>query len=215
MRTRAASTLGASAALILLSNACAPIITHGPDVRRGFSGGVSAALGDGPTYENGDDPGAFYVGAAIMNVAYGVRPQSDSRPAFRLGIQGPTIDAVAADLFVQAPRKWLKPLTAGVGLLGEFSDGRRMPYVQAGFRSAEGFGLNAAIGRYKNASGSKVENAQVNWLSLETPLTKWAALHFHFGYAAGHVTKRIRGEAPYVDEDRWVKLGGATLEFHR
>ncbi|HEX6576553.1 MAG TPA: hypothetical protein VF042_16410 [Gemmatimonadaceae bacterium] len=200
---------------VLLITGCAPIITHGPDVHPGFSGGASAAIGDGPTYENGDDPGPFYIGAAIVNVAYGVRAKSDSRPSFRFGLQGPTIDAVALDLFVQAPRKWLRPVSAGAGFMGEFSDGRRMPYVQTGIRSAEGFGLNAAVSRYKDARRNRMEKAQVNWLSFEAPLTKFAALHFHFGYASAHVTKWIRlDETPYIDEDRWVKLGGATLELH-
>jgi hypothetical protein len=208
-------------ALVFVLAGCAPIIAHGPDVHPGFSGGVSAALGNGPTYENGDDPVPFYLGAAEINAAYGIRPESDSRPAFRFGLQAPTAGAVSADIFTQAPRRWLGPVAAGGGILGEFSrDGRLMPYLQAGVRNDAGFGINVAVGRYWNhdrrASTTVNERAQVNWLNFEVPLGERAALHLHAGYASGHVKKTFNGGTePYVDEDRWVRLGGATLEFHR
>jgi hypothetical protein len=207
-------------ALIFVSASCAPIIAHGPDVRSGFSGGVSTALGNGPTYENGDDPVPFYLGAAAINAAYGIRPESDARPAFRFGLQAPTAGAVSADIFAQAPRKWLGPVAAGAGILAEFSRGRQMPYLQAGVRSKEGFGVNLAVGRYRDhdsrAGTSVDERAQVNWLSFELPISRQAAIHLHAGYASGHVKKTFTGGTePYVDEDRWVRLGGVTLEFHR
>ena len=100
--------------LMLSIQACAPVIAHGPDVHSGFSGGVSAALGSGPRYENGDDPGPFYFGALAVSAAYGFRSAKDSRPAMRLGIQAPTHSGAAADLYLQAPRKWISPVAAGV-----------------------------------------------------------------------------------------------------
>ena len=207
-------------ALVFVFAACAPIIAHGPDVHSGFSGGMSTALGSGPTYENGDDPVPFYLGAAALNAAYGIRPESDTRPAFRFGLQAPTAGPVSADIFAQAPRRWLGPVAAGAGILGEFAGGRVMPYLQAGVRNKEGFGINAAIGRYWNhdnwRNASVYEKAQVNWLNFEVPLGQRAALHLHAGYASGHVKKTYNGGTePYVDEDRWVRLGGVTLEFHR
>jgi hypothetical protein len=208
-------------ALVFVVAACAPIIAHDPDVHSGLSGGVSAALGNGPTYENGDDPVPFYLGAAALSVAYGIRPESDARPAYRFGLQAPTAGFVAADIFAQAPRKWLGPVAGGVGILGEFSrDGRLMPYLQAGVRNKEGFGLNVAIGHYWNNDRGTYfivnERAQVNWLNFEAPLGSRAAIHLHGGYASGHVKKTFKGGAePYVDEDRWVRLAGITLEFHR
>lgn len=182
---------------------------------------MSAVLGNGPTYENGDDPGPFYFGAATASAAYGIRSASDSRPAVRFGVQAPTEGEAAVDLYMQAPRKWFAPsVSAGIGLMAEFSEGRQMPYVQAGVKSREGFGLDLAIGRYSNrysAIGYTLhERAQVNWLSLEVPVARWASLYFRGGFASGHVTKQAnRAATPYVDEDRWVKLGGATLELHR
>src|SRR5690242_16819763 len=111
------------------------MIAHGPDVNSGFSGGVSASLGSGPRYENGDDPGPFYSGAAAVSAAYGIRPVSNSRPAFRFGVQGPTAGGLAVDAFAQTPRRWLGKVSGGIGVLAEFSNGRQMPYVQAGMRS--------------------------------------------------------------------------------
>ena len=206
--------------LAVLNTACAPMITHGPDVHNGVSTGITAAIGRGPTYENGDDPGPFYLGAAVVSAAYGVRPLSDARPAARIGLQAPVTGTVAVDLFVQAPRKWLGPVHAGAGLLAEGIDGRQMPYFQAGARNGAGYGLNVAIGRYHDRDPRKGytvnERAQVNWLNLELPLGRKTTLHLHGGYAAGHVTKRsTTASTPYVDEDRWVGLGGATLELHR
>jgi len=212
--------------LAFFVQACAPVIAHGPDVRSGFTGGMSAVLGNGPTYENGDDPGPFYFGAAVASAGYGIRPTSDSRPAVRLGLQAPTTGGLAADLYVQTPRRWLTPLATGIGVLAEFSDGRQMPYVQIGAKNREGFGFDIAVGRYSNkiskpgntlrAPGhTRREMAQVNWLSFEAPLARWVSLYVRGGFASGHVTKQAFGRAPYVDEDRWVRLGGVTLELHR
>jgi hypothetical protein len=206
--------------LVFVLAACAPIIAHGPDVRAGFSGGMSAALGNGPTYENGDDPVPFYLGAAALNLAYGIRPKSDARPAYRFGLQAPTAGAVSVDLFAQTPRRWFGPVAAGAGILAEVSRGRQMPYLQAGVRNKKGFGINVAIGHYwdhdTRAGFTEKERAQVNWLNFEVPLGQRAVLHLHTGYASGHVKKTVDGQiAPYVDEDRWVRLGGVTLEFHR
>lgn len=202
--------------------ACAPVIAHSPDVKSGLSGGVSAVLGSGPTYENGDDPGPLYFGAAMASIAYGFRPEKDTRPAVRVGLQGPTVGNQAIDVYVQAPRSWFAPVatSAGIGLLAEGSDGRRMPYVQAGIKSHEGFGLDVAIGRYSARSTKPAylldERAQVNWLSFEVPTGRLASLYLRGGFASGHVTKRwTMDTSPYVDENRWVKLFGASIEIHR
>ena len=196
------------------------MIAHGPDVHPGFSGGVSAALGSGPRYENGDDPGPFYFGALAANAAYGFRSAKDSRPALRLGIQAPTERGAAADLYLQAPRKWISPVAAGVGLLAEFPDGRLMPYLQTGVTNSSGFGFNVAVGRYADkssrASYTVWEKALVNWLTVEAPVGDLVSLQFHGGFASGHVKKQYSFDTtPYVDEDRWVMLGGVTLEIHR
>ena len=199
---------------------CAPIIAHGPDVHTGFSGGVSAALGMGPRYDDGDDPGPFYSGAVALGAAYGIRPASDARPAIRFGVQGPTAGGVAVDVFAQAPRRWLGPVSAGLGLLAETSDGRQIPYAQAGLVNGAGLGGNVAIARYRNRTThigyTSTESAVVNWLNIQAPLNGFATLHLHAGYAAGHVTKSLeRSSQPSVDEYRWAMLGGATLQIHR
>jgi hypothetical protein len=206
--------------LVLLIQACAPVIAHGPDVHSGFSGGLSAVMGNGPRYENGDDPGPFYFGALAVSAAYGFRSAKDSRPAMRLGIQAPTHSGAAADLYLQAPRKWISPVAAGVGLLADFPDNRLMPYLQAGVASSSGLGFNVAVGRYADKisrTGYTVwENALVNWLTVEAPVWDWMSLHLHGGFASGHVKKQYNFDTtPYVDEDRWVMLGGVTLEIHR
>ena len=92
--------------------------------------------------------------------------------------------------------------------------------MQAGVRNRDGLGVNVAIGRYSGRDTgmgySIEERAQVNWLNLEAPLVSFATLHVHAGYAAGHVKKQFNHmTVPYRDEDRWVRLGGATLELHR
>lgn len=116
---------------------CAPMIGHGPVVHPGLSVGASAALGNGPTYENGDDPGPFYLGGAMVQAAYGWQPASGRRPGFRIGVQGPVEDgAVGADVFLQAPRGWLAPAAVGVGAL---ADGQRtMPYARSARRAPAG-----------------------------------------------------------------------------
>ena len=199
--------------------ACAPIIAHGPDVHPGFTGSGTVVLGNGPTYENGDDPGPFYFGATVLSAGYGFRPRNSSLPAIRFGVQAPTRGGAAADIYLQAPRRWLSPFAAGVGVLAEFPERRAMPYLQAGARNQRGFGLNFVVGRYSDRIakiGYTVwERAQVNWLNVEVPLTDWASLYLHGGFASGHVTKRNNSSStPYVDEDRWVRLGGATIELH-
>ena len=196
------------------------MIVHSPDVTDGWSGGVSASLGSGPRYENGDDPGPFYWGAATLSTAYGIRPRSENRVAARFGIQAPTDGVTAIDMFLQAPRRWIRPVTAGAGVLAEFSDGRQMPYIQAGAKNSEGYGVNVAVGRYWNRNRSTgytlTETAQVNWLNFEAPVSRFATLYIHAGYAFGHVKKKVEWDSePYVDENRWVKLGGATIEIHK
>jgi hypothetical protein len=206
-------------AVACLTQGCAPVIMHGPDVPRGFSGGVSAVLGRGPTYENGDDPGPFYFGAATASLAYGFRPDNGGLPSMRLGLQAPTDGGVGSDLYIQVPRKWLSPLAAGAGLLAEFPNARQMPYLQAGIKNGSGFGVNAVVGRYADRRSYATywvrERAQVNWVTLELPIAEWASLHLHGGFASGHVVKQsTRDTTPYIDEDRWVYLGGLTFEFH-
>jgi len=207
-------------AVAALAQDCAPVIMHGPDVPGGFSGGVTAVLGRGPTYENGDDPGPFYFGAAIASLAYGIRPDNGGLPSMRLGLQAPTGAALGSDLYLQVPHKWLAPVAAGAGLLAEFPNGRQMPYLQVGVKNGGGFGLNAVVGSYasrRSYTGYWVrERAQVDWLTLEIPIADWASLYLHGGFASGHVVKQFnRDSTPYVNEDRWVTLGGLTLEFHR
>jgi hypothetical protein len=207
-------------ALALSIQACAPVIAHGPDVHSGFSGGLSGVLGHGPRYENGDDPGPFYFGALAASAAYGFRSPKDSRPAIRLGLQGPTEGGAAVDLYLQAPRTWMSRVAAGVGLLAEFSDGRQMPYLQAGVTSSSGFGFNVAVGGYANKSSRTSytvrEKAVVNWLTVEAPFGDRMSLHLHGGFASGHVKKQGKFDAtPFVDEHRWVTLSGLTVEIHR
>lgn len=199
--------------------ACAPIIAHGPDVRPGFTGSGTVILANGPTYENGDDPGPFYFGATVLSLGYGIRPANSSLPAIRVGVQAPTTRGAAADIYLQAPRRWLSPFAAGVGVQAEVPQRREMPYLQAGVKNQQGFGVDFVVGRYSDRSpkvGYTVwERAQVNWLNVEVPLTEWVSLYLHGGFASGHVTKRNSSSStPYVDEDRWVRLAGATIELH-
>lgn len=204
----------------LVLHGCAPIITHGPVVNRGFSGGVTTVLGSGPMYENGDDPSPFYAGSAAISGAYGWRPSRTSLPALRLGLQVPTEGWFSSDLYVQTPPAWLGPFAGGVGLLAELPNGRRMPYVQGGIQNSENIGVDLVVGRYSHRAAyigySIEERAYVNWLSFQIPISLGATVHLHAGMARGHVRKRLNNSAvPYVNEDRWVRLGGATIEFHR
>lgn len=196
-------------------------MAHGPAVHPGFSGGASLALGKGPTYENGDDPGPFYLGAFAVNAAYGWRPRSGQVPAARIGVGGPAEGGATTDLYVQLPPAWLGPVAAGAGVLVGVPKGRRMPYVQAGVQDASGLGVHLVGGWYDNPREQKLgywyeERARVAWLSAQLPVSPWATIHAHAGYAKGHVTKQFdRDQAPYRDEDRWVRLGGITVELHR
>lgn len=77
------------------------------------------------------------------------------------------------------------------------------------------------IGRYDEGRRQFIgywshERATVTWLTLQLPVTDRATVHLHGGLARGHVTRQgTNGGAPYIDEDRWVSLGGLTLELHR
>jgi len=199
--------------------ACAPIVTHGPQVRPGGSGGISVSVGGGPTYENGDDPGPYPFGGAVLHAAYGFRPASPREPALRVGFQMPTYGWSAADVYVQAPRAWLgSSSAAGVGLLAEGS-GRVMPYVQAGVANAAGAGVDVVAGAYTFRWGGigydVYERAGLGWLSAQLPLARWLTARGHVGFARGHVRKYSQGSAePWLDENRWVKLSGLTLEVH-
>ena len=181
---------------------------------------VSAVLGNGPTYENGDDRGPFYFGAAVASLAYGISPENHALPAVRFGVQAPTAIAVASDLYLQVPRLWLHPFAVGAGLLAELPNGRQMPYLQAGIKNSRDFGVNAVLGRYANRrspTGYWVrEKPRVSWLTLQIPVAGWASFYLHGGFASGHIVKQMdRSPTPYIDEDRWVRLGGLTFEIHR
>jgi hypothetical protein len=195
------------------------MIPHGPRVRAGPSGGFSAALGRGPTYANGDDPGPFYFGAAALSGAYGWRPASASLPAVQVGMQLPWPGPISTDLYVQAPSAWFGPVAAGAGVHTEV-DGRAMPYAQVGVEDARGAGVHLVVGRYAHRRQqlmySNEERASVGWLSAQLPLRSRLTAHLHAGLARGHVLTRYdMGGAPYLDEDRWVGLGGVTFEVHR
>ncbi|MHB1073143.1 MAG: hypothetical protein ACYC3Q_10010 [Gemmatimonadaceae bacterium] len=94
-------------------------------------------------------------------------------------------------------------------------------YVQAGVQDGRGLGVHLVSGWYDNPREQEwgywhEERAQVTWLSAQLPVSAWATLHAHAGYARGPVTKQFdRDQAPYIDEDRWVHLGGITVELHR
>lgn len=197
------------------------MVAHGPAVHPGFSAGVTAALGSGPTYENGDDPGPFYIGALAVNAAYGWRPKSDALPALRVGVTGPREGGAAIDAYLQLPPAWLGPLSAGVGVMAGERQPRMMPYVQVGAEDARGLGAHLVAGWYDDPRDQEIgywseERGRVAWLSAQLPLTPWATLHAHAGFASGHVTRQgDHASAPYIDEDRWVRLAGLTVELHR
>lgn len=208
--------------IIVLATGCAPMIGHGPVVLPGFSVGASAALGVGPTYGNGDDPSPFYLGAGMLQAAYGWQPTNRRLPAIRVGVQGPVEGGdVGADVYVQAPRAWLGPAAVGVGVLAEAPGHRTMPYAQVGVQDARGVGAHIVLGRYDEGRRQfdgywSHERASVTWVSAQMPAADWATVHVHGGLARGHVTRQMTsGGAPYVDEDRVVSLWGLTLELHR
>jgi hypothetical protein len=141
-------------------------------------------------------------------------------PAVRLALQAPTYGAVSADTYVQVPETWLGRVSAGAGLISDFRVKRFIPYVQAGGENARRVGGHIVVGTYaftEQKTGFSVrERATVSWLSFQLPLTRWNTVHFHGGYALGHVKKQSNGSStPYIDENRWVGLFGATLELHR
>ena len=198
------------------------MIAHGPSVHPGFSTGASAALGTGPTYENGDDPGPLYQGGGMVHAAYGWRPARGNLPALRVGLQGPVEGGVGADVYVQAPRAWFGPVAAGAGILAEGPgrSGRAIPYAQVGVENVAGFGAHVAVGGYdrgpRQFSGYwSHERATVTWLSAQLPASGEVTLHLHTGLARGHVTRQgANSPTPYIDEDRWVGLGGLSVEWH-
>ena len=206
-----------------LATGCAPMIAHGPSVHPGFSAGASATLGTGPTYENGDDPGPLYLGAGMVHAAYGWRPVRGDLPALRVGLQGPAAGGAGADVYVQAPRAWLGPVAAGAGFLAEGAgrSGRVMPYAQVGVENAAGFGTHVVVGQYDQGQRQFVgytshERATVTWLSAQLPASSGMTIHVHAGLARGHVTRQnSNSPTPYIDEDRWVGLGGLSVELHR
>jgi hypothetical protein len=180
---------------------------------------MSVAIPDGPTYENGDDPGPLYFGALTGHLAYGWRPSDTRTPALSVGIQVPTVGWTAADVYVQAPRAWLGKVSGGMGVRAE-NGGRVMPYLQAGVVDAKGAGADVVVGGYTDRWGgmgySVDERIGVSWLSAQLPIGGWMTSQLHFGFARGHVRKMSTGRPdPYIDEDRWVRLAGLTLEVHR
>lgn len=217
--SRAGSIVTLAAQLFVVG--CAPMIGHGPTVHPGFSGGASAAIGNGPTYENGDDPGPFYIGSGMLHAAYGWQPSSPRLPALRAGVQGPVPHGIAADVYLQAPRGWLAPGAAGFGVVTSMQGQRVMPYLQAGVEDSRGLGGHVVFGRYHEPRRQMIgywteERATVTWISLQVPAAAWATVHLHGGFAAGHVTRQAsNGTTPYIDEDRWVRLAGVSIELHR
>jgi len=163
------------------------------------------------------------VGALVAHAAYGWQPACGRAPAVRLGVQTSVVAGPAADLYVQAPPRWLGAGAIGIGLLSEGGAGhgrRQMPYVQAGIANGRGLGANLVLGRYavrgEASTYTDDERATVGWLSTELPIGTLVTTHVHYGFAKGHVRRRsLRSRDEFVDEDRWSHLGGVTFEMHR
>ena len=118
---------------------CLPVIAHGPSVERGWSVGATASFSNvrEDEAEGLDDVLFAPIGA---NGGYGWRPESDARPAFRVGLHVPVLVYALpqVDLYVQAPRRWFGDFQAGVGAAtSAFSEA---PYVQLGRLREDGTG---------------------------------------------------------------------------
>jgi hypothetical protein len=105
-------------------------------------------------------------------------------------------------------------------MISDFRVKRFIPYVQAGREDARRVGGHVVVGAYaftEQRNGFFVrERAAVSWLSLQLPVGRWNTIHLHGGYALGHVKKQVNASStPFIDENRWVGLFGATMELHR
>lgn len=115
--------------------ACAPIVTHGPQVERGarftVTAGPSHSLCDSVTCD------LDLVPQAALGIRGG-RPATETRAGFSVGTNlSINIFSSDVDIYVQAPTG-AAPMDAGAGVL--LSAAHVMPYVQAGRVREDGSG---------------------------------------------------------------------------
>ena len=125
--------------LALVAGACLPAIAHGPAIDQGWSVGATASFSSVREDEAEGIDDVLFAPLGV-NGAYGWRPESDGRPAFRVGLHVPAIFYALpqVDLYVQAPRRWLGDFQAGVGAAtSAFSEA---PYLQVGRVREDGSG---------------------------------------------------------------------------
>jgi hypothetical protein len=210
-----------------LLSACVPVIAHGPRVEPGPSIGLSASLTAGPRYRNGDDYTIpFLTGPLGANAGIGWRSAHEGWPALRVGLHVPAMFILTqGDVYVQAPRRMVGGLDAGVGLSAMFVEqgGAGMPYLQVGRLDVNGSGWYTPQGYYLNRYGGEPgvrvvlrEEAWVPTLAYVHAGTR-TNKHAFVTVALGRRLERcaIYDEGVCRRLGRWSVAAGFTLERRR
>lgn len=221
-------TLRSAVSILLPVLGCVPAVAHAPRVVPGLSVGGSASATGGPKYGNGDDgPHRFLFGPVGLNAGYGWTSASEDGPGIRVGVHVPVPFVVLAqpDLYIQAPRRIVGGLDAGVGVsLIAAEMGRvAMPYVQVGSIGNGGSGWYTTQGFYRNTRNVSQAGRPVLRSSAWVPSVAYAAggrrhtTHFFATGVPGEQLSRCDAFSNQVceREDRWAAIVGVTVEWHR
>lgn len=214
--------------MVAVATACVPAVAHGPRVRPGFSGGVSASLTTGKKYPDGDsEPKYFLYGPVGVNVGYGWAPVTTGLPALRLGVHVPVpvLALVQPDIYVQAPRSLSREFDFGIGVSWWAIERGRvaMPYVQFGRIGENGSGWYTTQGYFRNTKDTQAQSRPVLSANAWVP---GIAYQFEHGGSTTHVfvaailgTQFMRCNV-YTNticgrERRSGAFAGITLERHQ
>lgn len=139
-RLRTVLIRAVTALSLLWFSGCLPAINHGPRVKEGPSFGVVGSITPGPRYHGRELSGAYVYGPVGISIGQGWEVQDDQSAGIYLGghLPIPGIFYPQGDVYIQAPRSWIRGLDGGIG----FSGGYHLysPYVQLGRIDENGAG---------------------------------------------------------------------------
>lgn len=217
-------------AVIALSIAlagCMPVVHHGPEVRPGFTGGLSASYPLGPTYMEGDwGDQPFMYGPVGINLSQAWRNEEKGGLLLAAHIPGTVFLAphprvlgsiAQLDVYYQLPERVSGSTDVGLGVNAART--HVMPYAQFGrIQNGSGWYTTQGVGVMMNENMYEPhEIASVAWLPT-VAYQMGRARHTIHWFVSGGVGTEF-GVCHYggyctPDEKRYLLTAGATVQFH-
>jgi len=213
---RARTGRGVAVVLAASTAACFPVLPVSPRVAPGLQSGfaLTAHVADARAIRR-DDSTRTQRGVrpqATVTHEFGWVPESETRPAVRLGLALATgWRGVGGTVFVQAPRRWTGGWDAGVGALAEVGTGDDRGLVASVGRQLAGGALIAVSGAVldlqarREGSRQRLGSLQV---SVETPTRAGNVARLIAGGVFGPWDLRCGETAPGpTDASSWCPWG--------